>query len=287
VKVVEELTTNKIKACKAEAKNREIAKKSKEKLAKTTKQTKIAGPGFSFGNNPCEKGENSFVQKLTKGDRVNVGIIPAGEVNVKIQLDTDKDVDTELWTPDGANAIVAWQCKSHQKKRLKGVKCIDSAGAVTQKFKDITIKYSGWNGMTNKKTKLHQQGKEFIHIIGKSKYAFLIRAYGYEAGTARVKYSWDAKAKLCKKYKKEKSTKAALKKQLEDNANISNEKMSQMLKSVKGCKTSTKTLASMKVKMAAEHKKYKKIQVDYKKCEAKKKQQQAKMKHIRSTSKRL
>jgi len=287
VKIVEELTATKTKSCKAEKRDMEIAKKSKEKLAKTTKQTKIAGPGFKFGNDPCEKGENTFVQKLTKGDRVNVGIIPAGEVNVKIQLDTDKDVDTELWTPDGANAIVAWQCKSHQKKRLKGVKCIDSAGAVTQKFRDITIKYSGWNGTTNKKTKLHQQGKEYIHIIGKSKYAFLIRAYGYQAGTARVKYSWDAKAKLCKQYKKEKSTKAALKKQLEDNANISNEKVSQMLKSVKGCKDSTKTLAKMKVKLAAEQKKYKQIQVDYKKCEAKKKAQQAKMKHIKSKKHRL
>merc|ERR1711907_308343 len=82
--------------------------------------------------------------------------------------------------------------------------------------------------------------------------------------------------------KKEKSTKAALKKQLEDNANISNEKVSQMLKSVKGCKDSTKTLANMKVKLAAEQKKYKQIQVDYKKCEAKKKAQQAKMKHIKS-----
>merc|ERR1711988_439533 len=124
-KIVTSLTKTKTKACKAEKKAQEIAKKAKAKLVKARKNSKIAVPGFKFGKDPCKSGSNMFTQKLVLNQRVNVGIIPAGKVNVKIALNTDKDVDTELWTADGGNAVVAWQCKRYQKKRLKA-KCIDS-----------------------------------------------------------------------------------------------------------------------------------------------------------------
>merc|ERR1712196_100262 len=208
-KIVTSLTKTKTKACKAEKKAQEIAKKAKAKLVKARKNSKIAGPGFKFGKDPCKSGSNMFTQKLVLNQRVNVGIIPAGKVNVKIALNTDKDVDTELWTADGGNAVVACQCKRYQKKRLKA-KCIDSFSKISQKWKDITIKYSGYM------PKNGQFGKEYIHIVGKSKYAFLIRAYAYQAGTAKVKYSWDKDKKLCAEVTKEKSTKSAIKKQLEN-----------------------------------------------------------------------
>merc|ERR1719284_531910 len=131
-KIVTSLTKTKTKACKAEKKAQEIAKKAKAKLVKARKNSKIAGPGFKFGKDPCKSGSNMFTQKLVLNQRVNVGIIPAGKVNVKIALNTDKDVDTELWTADGGNAVVAWQCKRYQKKRLKA-KCIDSFSKISQK----------------------------------------------------------------------------------------------------------------------------------------------------------
>merc|ERR1719284_484076 len=99
-KIVTSLTKTKTKACKAEKKAQEIAKKAKAKLVKARKNSKIAGPGFKFGKDPCKSGSNMFTQKLVLNQRVNVGIIPAGKVNVKIALNTDKDVDTELWTAD-------------------------------------------------------------------------------------------------------------------------------------------------------------------------------------------
>jgi len=206
--------------------------------------------------------------------RVNVGIIPAGKVNVKIALNTDKDVDTELWTADGGNAVVAWQCKRYQKKRLKA-KCIDSFSKISQKWKDITIKYSGYM------PKNGQFGKEYIHIVGKSKHAFMIRAFAYEAGTAKVRYSWDKDPKVCKAFKKEKSEKAALKRQLENYKSLSNEKISQMLKVVKSCKVASSALVKIKAKLSVSKKKFQKIEVSYKKCEAKKKAHMAKMKKMK------
>merc|ERR1712093_225523 len=158
-----------------------IADKGKEKLFKARKNNKINGPGFKFGKNPCKKGFGTFKQKLVLNQRVNVGLIPAGQVNVKVSLDTDKDVDTELWTEDGKNAVVAWRCLTHQGKKSKQ-KCIDSAFKTLSKYLDIKIKYSGYLGVDAK------FGHEYIHIIGKSKHAFMIRAYAYEAGTAKVKY---------------------------------------------------------------------------------------------------
>lgn len=273
--LVKSLTKTKLEMCAAEKKAQEKAKKSKAKLLQTRKHAKIAGPGFQFGKNPCKEGSNTFTQKLVLNQRVNVGIIPAGKVNVKIELNTDKDVDTELWTPNGENAIVAWQCKSHQKKHMKS-KCIDSAQAVKAKFRDITISYSGYM------PKNGQFGKEYIHIIGQSKYAFLIRAYAYQAGTAKVKYSWDKDKKLCAEVTKEKSTKSAIKKQLENQKQLSNENISQALKSSRSCKAAGMILKKTKAKMSAAKKKYAKLDHEFKTCQARKKAQMAKMKKMKS-----
>merc|ERR1712054_58600 len=99
-KLVASATKTKIKVCTAQKKAKEIADKGKEKLFKARKNNKINCPGFKFGKNPCKKGFGSFKQKLALNQRVNVGLIPAGQVNVRVELNTDKDVDTELWTAD-------------------------------------------------------------------------------------------------------------------------------------------------------------------------------------------
>merc|ERR1712072_793069 len=71
-------TKKKIKVCTAQKKAKEIAAKAKEKLAKK-RNIKITGPTFKFGKNPCKKGFGKFTQKLVL-NRVNVGLIPAGQV---------------------------------------------------------------------------------------------------------------------------------------------------------------------------------------------------------------
>jgi len=266
-------TKKKIKVCTAQKKAKEIAAKAKEKLAKK-RNIKITGPTFKFGKNPCKKGFGKFTQKLVLNQRVNVGLIPAGQVNVKVSLDTDRDVDTELWTEDGKNAVVAWRCLTHQKKKLKQ-KCIDSAFKTISKYLDIKIKYSGYLGVDAK------FGHEYIHIIGKSKHAFMIRAYAYEAGTAKVKYSWDADPKQCSALKAEKTAKANLKKALEHHKSLSNEKISEMMQSVQSCKSATVALNKAKKILQTSNEKHAKAKAAMAKCHARKKAHIAKMKKMK------
>jgi len=187
-------------------------------------------------------------------------------------------VDTELWTEHGESAVVAWQCKSLQKKHLKA-KCIDSPTAVKRKFRDITIAYSGWNGKKGKKGK-QQKGREYVRIIGKSKYAFMIRAYGFQAGTAKVTYSWDEDKQKCLSFKKEKTSKSALKKQLENQKHLSNEKISQYLKSARSCKVATGVLKAQEKKVLVARKQYANISLELKKCRAKREKHGTKLKKI-------
>merc|ERR1711981_216157 len=273
-KLVASATKTKIKVCTAQKKAKEIADKGKEKLFKARKNNKISGPGFKFGKNPCKKGFGTFKQKLTLNQRVNVGLIPAGQVNVRVELNTDKDVDTELWTADGKSAVVAWQCLKHQSKKAKA-KCIDSATKKIAKYMDIKIEYSGWLGVNAK------FGHEYIHIIGKSKHAFMIRAFGYEAGWANVKYSWDGDVKQCKIWKQEKKTKHQLKKSLEEHKEMSNEKIEHLLKAVKSCKHATSTLAKAKLIWQKSQKTLKITKTALVKCHAKKQAHAAKLKNMK------
>merc|ERR1711934_909114 len=71
-----------------------------------------------------------------------------------------------------------------------------------------TISYSGYNGITN-----HQGmnfGHEDISIGGKVNHAFMMRAYAFQAGVARINYSWGVDPKRCAaaKAKKRKHAKA-------------------------------------------------------------------------------
>merc|ERR1712100_635433 len=262
-KLVASATKTKIKVCTAQKKAKEIADKGKEKLFKARKNNKINGPGFKFGKNPCKKGFGTFKQKLVLNQRVNVGLIPAGQVNVRVELNTDKDVDTELWTEDGKSAVVAWQCTKHQSKKAKA------------KYIDIKIEYSGYLGINAK------FGHEYIRIIGKSKHAFMIRSFGYEAGWANVKYSWDGDVKQCKIWKQEKKTKHQLKKSLEEHKEMSNEKIEHLLKAVKSCKHATSTLAKAKLIWQKSQKTLKITKTALVKCHAKKQAHAAKLKKMK------
>merc|ERR1711959_811875 len=273
-KLVASATKTKIKVCTAQKKAKEIADKGKEKLFKARKNNKIDGPGFKFGKNPCKKGFGTFKQKLALNQRVNVGLIPAGQVNVRVELNTDKDVDTELWTADGKSAVVAWRCLNHQSKKVKA-KCIDSATKKIAKYMDIKIEYSGWLGVNAK------FGHEYIRIIGKSKHAFMIRAFGYEAGWANAKYSWDGDAKQCKIWKQEKKTKHQLKKSLEEHKEMSNEKIEHLLKAVKSCKHATSTLAKAKLIWQKSQKTLKITKTALVKCHAKKQAHAATLKKMK------
>merc|ERR1711981_847008 len=192
-------------------KEKEMARRSAEKK----KKHEARGATFKFDTGkPCKGGKGDFTMKLKQDQRVVVGKIPANMKDVWVKLRTDKDVDTELWTANGKReiAIVAWR-----------VGKIDSPTAASINYAGGTIKYSGYNGIASKNGALNF-GHEDIEIVGKSKSAFVMKAFAFETGTAKVYYSWGAdpvkckaqKAKRRQEKKKKHNAKVAMKKRFSE-----------------------------------------------------------------------
>lgn len=180
-----------------------------------------------------------------------------------MKLRTDKDVDTELWDKSGTKevAIVAWR---HGK--------INSATAASIKYAGAKVSYSGYNGIASKDGTLNF-GHEDIKITGKANVPFVMRAFAFDAGTARVWYSWGADPKKCAALKAKRrneqkakhAAKQALKKKLKEKDYKAAVKVLQG--STKGCKgakawvtTAKKMLSSATVKRSTNEKSVKKCQ---------------------------
>jgi hypothetical protein len=102
---------------------------------------------------------------------VDVGVIPTGKTNLKIVLESDVDVDVQLY--DGTTALVQWP-----DGQLSG------AGEASMTYKGMTITWSGYNGVDG------LLGHEFITVEGEVSTDLTMKAYGYAAGDAQVNYSW-------------------------------------------------------------------------------------------------
>merc|ERR1712100_987468 len=172
------------------------------------------GDSFTYPKkpNPCLGGKGTFLKKLKENQQITLGEIPAHMANVEVNLRTDKDVDTELWAPGGNHtkgkkkkegakeiAIIAWR-----------VGKINSPNARSIKYKGATIYYSGYNGIPSKDGTLNF-GHEDIKIKGSSTSPFVVKAYAFEAGMARVTYRWTANKAACKKQQAEQKVKATTK----------------------------------------------------------------------------
>merc|ERR1712057_62691 len=243
--------------CKKEKKRRAIAKEKRAKLA-------AKGPTFNFKSKPCKGGKGSFTKKMKQNERVTVGVIPANTNNVVVNLRTDKDVDAELWTANGKReiAIVAWM-----------VGKINSPTKASIKYAGAQINYSGYNGITNKNGM--NFGHEDIGIKGQCKVGFMMKAYAFQSGTARINYSWGADPKKCAKAKAKKRKEAKAK---HDAKNAMKHKMKEgkykaalkVLSGGKGCKGAHKWTKNTKVRLSiaqAKHKANKKVEAL---CRAKK-----------------
>merc|ERR1712025_1408530 len=141
-------------------------------------------------------GKGKFQKKLKRGKRAKVGIIPANQNNVKVTLKTKKDVDLEVWGPQGKIAIVAWDCANHNKIHKTPTKCLDTSYKKSIEYAGAIIEYSGYNGQNG------NLGHEYIKIKGKSAEPLTIQAYAYRAGTAKVDYSWGPDKRECRRKKR-------------------------------------------------------------------------------------
>jgi len=145
--------------------------------------TNIIWANFNFAE--CS-GSKTFQQEIKYWNHDNakdieVGDIPVGIKGLKVELQSDKDVDIRLFDTDNNQAIVAWSSNNVLQAPLwKWYK-------ETKTYEGVTITYSGYNGV-NKKS-----GYEFIEVAGTTPVNLKMKAFGYQAGYATVNYSWTGK----------------------------------------------------------------------------------------------
>lgn len=143
----------------------------------------LASAGFNFGGDGagCEGGKGDFQQQINHygedfENAITVGTIPKDLKDVYIALKSDKDVDIRLYNANGKK-IVHWP---------NGL--LSGDGKATTNYNGVTVEYSGYNGNGT------DLGHEYIKISGTTQNDFIMKAFGYEAGYAKVDYSWAGKA---------------------------------------------------------------------------------------------
>jgi hypothetical protein len=118
-----------------------------------------------------DAGSGTFSQHIIKNAIVDVGVIPEGKENIKIELTSPEDVDIQLY--DGDDALIKWP-----DGRING------SGVQTLTHNGMIITWSGYNGDgTN-------LGNEYIHIQGEITADLTMKAFGYAEGDAQVDYAW-------------------------------------------------------------------------------------------------
>jgi hypothetical protein len=139
--------------------------------------------GFDFGGSDggCDGGSGDFQQQIAYWNNdpektVTVGTIPKDLKDVYISLKSDEDVDIRLYDANGKK-IVHWP---------NGI--LNGDGKGTTNYNGVTIEYSGYNGDGT------GLGHEYIKITGTTQNDFIMKAFGYKAGYAKVDYSWAGKA---------------------------------------------------------------------------------------------
>lgn len=128
-----------------------------------------------------EMGAGAFDQWVAQGDTTLVGTIPVGKVNVTIELQADdgRDVDVQLY--DGETPLVQWPDGA-----------LAGPTEASLQHQGMTISYSGYNGLDG------DWGHERVEIQGAVTRPLTMGAFGYQAGTAHVTYSWgDGVGDLC------------------------------------------------------------------------------------------
>jgi len=145
----------------------------KVKILPTVQVIEDGGDDFDFTD---EEGGGCFSSYLDAGESTEIGVIPAGVTNVRIQLTSDVDVDLEIYDSStyGVSPIILYDSEESYFN-------VDDGNAVEgwYPFDDsyLYIEYSGWHGVDG------SEGNEFIYIYGTLQSPILIAAYNYEDGS--------------------------------------------------------------------------------------------------------
>jgi hypothetical protein len=118
-------------------------------------------------------GSGSFGQSIVQNAIVYVGEIVPGLRDVRIDLRSPSDIDIQLYDKNSGYAIVKWPDGA-----------LTGPGQQSIYYAGITITWSGYNGDGT------GLGNEYIRITGTTERSYIMRVYGYQAGSAAVSYSW-------------------------------------------------------------------------------------------------
>merc|ERR1711981_1387543 len=131
------------------------------------------------------------------------------------------------------------------------------------------IEYSGYNGITNKNGM--NFGHEDIAIKGQCSMGFMMKAYAFQAGTARIKYSWGVNPAKCKaakaKVRKEKKAKHDAKNAIKHKMKEGHYKAAlKVLSGGKGCAGANKWTAGSRARLSKAQSKHAAAKAALKKC---------------------
>lgn len=129
---------------------------------------------FDWGD-ACSSGEGEFEQYIGHFLDIDVGTIPAGKANVEIYLQSNEDVDIRLIDMSTGHAVISWPNGD-----------LNGPENECTEYEGVEYCYSGYNGGG------WPYGNEWIKINGISNREMKMSAFGYAAGNAVVKYSWEA-----------------------------------------------------------------------------------------------
>jgi hypothetical protein len=131
------------------------------------------GGGFDFGS-ACDAGGGDFEAFVPLEGEGLVGYIPANKANVLITLESRNDVDIRLYDSVTGETLVHWP---------EGI-VLNGATRKCGSWNKIRICWSGYYGNG------FHFGYEFIEISGPVRREMQLKAYGYAAGNAKVKYTF-------------------------------------------------------------------------------------------------
>lgn len=129
---------------------------------------------FNFDD---QSGSACFYATLAPGESVSIGIIPSGVTNVYIELQSEVDVDLELYNVGTPESIIVYD-------DLDSFFNVDDGYPVEGAYSDLYIYYSGWYGDAlfddNDEWISGSQGNETIEIVGTLSEGFEIKAYNWD-----------------------------------------------------------------------------------------------------------
>lgn len=131
-----------------------------------------AHASFEWGAD-CDYGEGTFTQHIRWRNTVEVGVVPEGKRNLRVELTSPTDVDIQLIHDDGT-ALIRWP---------DGL--LSGAGQDSVTYDGVTYRWSGYNGDGV------DYGNEWIEVYGDTNAELTMLAFGYESGDAVVDYSFE------------------------------------------------------------------------------------------------